>query len=157
MYILCMHVFMYVCIMYVCIYVLFVCMYVCMYVHVCVCMYVCMNVTYYLYVCMHVCKHVCMYVCMYVSMYVCTHYVYIVLYILFVEWSCSKIKYWLLIASRWTLQYRFMMHVTMNIKWLKYAVCLFSAHINVDTGSGCVQLKSSSVNQQAAGCNKPKC
>jgi hypothetical protein len=34
-----------------------------------------------------------------------------------VEWYCSKIKYWLLIvACRWTLQYRFMMHGTMSKK-----------------------------------------
>jgi len=45
---------------------------ICIYIYVCVCMYVCMNVC--MNVCMYACMYVRMYICMYVRIYI---YIYI--------------------------------------------------------------------------------
>jgi hypothetical protein len=74
----CVHIFMYVCMLCVCVYVCMyvcmyvcVCMYACMYVHIHVRTYICMYAFMHVYVCIqYVCMHVCM--CMYACMYAST-------------------------------------------------------------------------------------
>ena len=84
-----MHLWMYVCILYVCKYV-GMCVYVCM--HVCVCMYVCVYVCMYVCMCVYICiySYLGMCVCMCVCMYVCVC-VYIYMYTLVFRYVCMYV------------------------------------------------------------------